>query len=108
MSKTKHTPTPGPWNVNPRHTTLVEVDDGSQTVANTGSWRSNTRDLAALAAEQEANARLCAAAPDLLAVAEEAEPLLAKLHSIDAKYASWNALVRIRTAIRKAKGENDD
>ena len=120
MSETKHTPTPGPWHVNPRHPTLVEVEDRSQTVANTSSWQSNTRDLEELAAEQEANARLCAAAPDLLAAAESVSESRAEYKAMVDGYGSASveaevaervldfALVDLNAAIAKAKGQADE
>jgi len=53
-------------------------------------------------------ARAMAAAPDMREALEEAEPLLAKLHSIDADIASWNVLLRVRKAMRKADGGGND
>lgn len=69
---TKHTPhTPGPWTMHPR------FDDGAEVRAPV-AWCSvaSTHDASGSqiidAAEARANARLIAAAPDLLAALEEA------------------------------------
>lgn len=64
--ETKHTP--GPWGIRSTDTLLtIHGDDGVIMVAST-SWHSRIRRHYPLKAEAEANARLIAATPDLLAL----------------------------------------
>ena len=63
MTQTKHTP--GPWVVGSRHTENGVLTASGQLVANThGSHRTYDREAQIL--EQDANARLIAAAPDMM------------------------------------------
>lgn len=57
--------TPGPWRINARCSTLIEAD-GDRSVCSTGGYF-NSAEADGGHAENEANARLIAAAPDLYA-----------------------------------------
>jgi hypothetical protein len=60
--------TPGPWSVDARASTAVRGGPDDHVVASCGGWATTRRDVLA---EQQANARLVAAAPDLLAALRE-------------------------------------
>jgi hypothetical protein len=63
-------PTPGPWIIDKRCSTRVCLPiENNRGIASTGGYFSNDQDVAE---ENEANARLIAAAPDLLAACEAA------------------------------------
>ena len=55
----------GPWRVDPRVSTHIETDDG-RGICSTGGYNSTREPADEIHAENEANARLIAAAPDLL------------------------------------------
>lgn len=109
--KTKHTPqeyTKGPWEITeaegdiPRkHIYFIVEHDGGRGVV--GSfYPAKTSGIG------EANARLIAAAPDLLAVCETiANELQAWASTDDMREASWTAsrIKRLRAVIAKAQGE---
>ena len=88
--------TPGPWSVSKRATLRVIAHDDN-TIASTGCT-DNLRD------QWEANARLIAAAPDLLAALEKLYRLHCGLDSWheDAMSNTWASAI---AAIAKAKGE---
>ena len=101
----KHTP--GPWEVNKRATMNVQTKDGVS-IASAGVRSDNTVDQELLHAEQEANARLIASAPELL----WSLGVLLAMVSNDPEYASEtapfihrNALEKARQAIAKAEGK---
>jgi hypothetical protein len=86
--------TPGPWYVNGSE--LI----GDSTILATLCWHSG-RD-----AENEADARLISAAPDLLRAAREAVIQIEYLHEKFKKTGSGESILRlIRAAIAKATGE---
>jgi hypothetical protein len=98
--------TPGPWRA-----TQCLADPGTWTIRNTAENRAiarvRARDAEGLDIDTEANARLIAAAPDLLAACKEAERIL------HAYFASPNTnegrrataiMNLIRTAIARAEG----
>lgn len=61
----KHTP--GPWEIDKRCETSVFAElDGRRGICSTGGYSTNTIDPEVLNDENNANARLIAAAPDLL------------------------------------------
>lgn len=61
--------TPGPWGPHPwAHACVISSDE--ILIANCGGHASNMRDQGELIAEQEANARLIAVAPEMLEVLE--------------------------------------
>lgn len=61
--QTKHTP--GPWRINKRSALMVETETG-RGIASTGVYSTNT-DNGQHLLDNEANARLIAAAPEMLA-----------------------------------------
>ena len=92
MSENKHTP--GPWQVEFGHTQQLsgsvywQVHDGSDAIAcNQFCWAGNA----------EANARLIAAAPDLLDALMSADGLLRQL---------GHSLPNVKDAIAKAEGRS--
>ncbi len=90
MSDTKHTPTSGPWSIEQpvRRGAWIYGPDGyvALTCGNTDE-------------EAEANARLIAAAPDLLAALEMATEMLVR-------YSTFFSLKGpIETALAKARGQ---
>jgi len=86
--KTKHTP--APWEVNPRATRNVR--HGNLTIANCSSSQDGSRE------EQEiANAKLIAAAPELLEALEE----LIKVYERNGQLLSFDVNIA-RKAIKKA------
>jgi len=117
MSETKHTP--GPWigagpsfgDPLPRYTTEIvtewEDEDDQRPVICTLPFRHYDH-------ENEANARLIAAAPELLEALELAEKKLVRLHislSLNEKAGMRSAdkdpaIQEIRAAIAKAKGDH--
>jgi len=77
MDDVKHTP--GPWGVGSRHTSGGVYTESGDLIANThGAQRNFKRDEQI--AEQDANARLIAAAPDLLAALRKTVAQLEKVH----------------------------
>src|SRR4051812_13043639 len=109
MSDTKHTP--GPWSFR-ECDSVVMIEAGSDSIAATNSktyWqRFDDADVA--------NARLIAAAPDLLAALKSAERWLGGILSetedgVEAEVrnvhsAAWNAIDSMRAAIAKAEGRS--
>ena len=99
---TKHTP--GPWTIDTRFHVYAILDPTGQEITfqdtapqeDCGSVTSRGR----TAEETQANARLMAAAPDLLEAAEEAARWWDNQESLDS--APW--IYAIREAIAKAKG----
>lgn len=92
----KHTP--GPWEEHPIDSTAIQVRAGGAVVAEVATASYYTR----LSAEQVANARLIAAAPELL------EALEGLLSALDRQMTDPDRLFRSKTAARavaaKAKG----
>lgn len=108
----KHTP--GPWSVDddPRHglNTLI-LDRRNDIVASTADSCMTDSDLAIAGSECEANARLIAAAPDLLAACEAMLPHLEAMieranpaHEDTGHYSDQTAVRLARAAIAKARG----
>jgi hypothetical protein len=96
------THTPGPWKVLPMrhlHTFKVSTDQGASVQAVIAAM--DTKSVMVNEAAQEANARLIAAAPELL----EALELAHKALSEESRYAQSTTANKIRAAIRKATGE---
>ena len=93
----KHTP--GPWKANFAISQAAYIFGGDRNFARVyNEWQDE--------ANQEANARLIAAAPDLLAALKEAELVLAeKLRRLGADPNVSPTTHRIRAAIAKATGE---
>ena len=97
---TKHTP--GPWTMHPR------FDDGAEVCAiapvawcSVASTVGSSGDQSIDAAEARANARLIAAAPDLLRALEAA---ICDHFDFEDGRLSGNTVATIRAAIAKAKG----
>ena len=103
MTWTESTPGPWTWRMSCSsngHETLNSVD-GPIGIMRLVSNRS---------AENEANARLIAAVPDLLAAAEKIEPLMVAVLELIGKKSvltadTYRALDALSDAIKKAKGE---
>ena len=91
----KHTP--GPWT---QLDGMWVVGHGGRTVCTMAEAKTNND-------EMEPNARLIAAAPELLE-ALEAVTVAAKIEGLDAKPGWENLLESTRAAIAKAKGNRDD
>lgn len=90
--ETKHTP--GPWEIHNRASTTVCLQSG-RCVAACGGWCDNRRND--VLDEQQANARLIAAAPELLEFAHRIEKWEAKLLRCNA---AWeNSLPRFTQEI---------
>lgn len=101
MNETKHTP--GPWRVeNHRFKTTTEsrwtVWSGSEAIA----WTNGTDDESELA-QQEANARLIAAAPELLAACKNMLEWARRVKQINPGPEIVNAI----NAIAKAEGRGE-
>jgi hypothetical protein len=96
--KPKHTP--GPWISEPRNELAVNL--GNETFYVTAKELPHTLAMV----NDEANARLIAAAPDLLEALEVALEYMEQVVRLDpTKSAAKNQIKWIETAIRKAKGE---
>ncbi len=91
--------TPGPWRLHNRSEFSIVSD--SFGVATCGGHSDNTRNSEDLYQEQIANARLIAAAPDLLAALREAYAAMEPMHHLPAVS---EALGASRAAIAKATG----
>ena len=98
--------TPGPWyadklqdrgafNIFPAGATLALLQ-----VAGPAHYGAHPYALAA-----EANARLIAAAPELLAAAQKAESLIPHLDDMDSSHTTASVVAALRAAIAKATGE---
>lgn len=94
---TKHTP--GPWSIDPKRALRV-VDSDDQTIGSFGA-SDMIRD------SWEANARLCAAAPDLLEALEELRGAVIDLDQDEEGSVNLceAAIRKARIAIAKARGE---
>lgn len=88
-------PTPGPWIVDPIDLTEVLAAGGTRPVATTYQGPSKTRE------ERHANARLIAAAPDMLAALEGVRDFVASL-TIE------HVAGIVDAAITKARGRRED
>lgn len=104
-------PTPGPWRVckgsmkwdSKSDALLVDAGQSTSDIA----WiPQRFEDLPDMESAQQANARLIAAAPDLLAAAQNAVNVLAALATGQLKAVTPDspAIAQLRTAIAKAKG----
>lgn len=103
MSHTK-----GPWEVRAGHDTQVGADIE---IVNAKGFIACASTMHQGAVNAEANARLIAAAPDLLEAARKADPVLertwlhAKQHMGTMENQAHEALQAVRAAIAKAKGQ---
>lgn len=105
----KHTP--GPWGISRICSTVVHAGEKERGIATTGGHQDNSVDAEELLAENEANARLIAAAPDLL---DELERAIGELEKA-AQYVGQRDLgaamamacnnIERRKLVAKAKGE---
>ena len=94
----KHTHTPGPWAARYHEST------DSYTIHVAGrSWESYAVAEVSDCVQDEANARLIAAAPDLLAALERIEPILSRMYGAQA--ADLPPVQIVRAAIAKATAE---
>ena len=91
--------TPGPWHYGMAHWGRYQISDGSRNIGELSSYAGLGGRETELNAEQEANAKLIAAAPDLLAACEE---FVAKVERGEAK--SVRSYQQMKLAIAKAKG----
>ena len=101
--------TSGPWSIHSKAQMSVMGAKG-YAVAACGGYADNTRDCDELFAEQEANARLIAAAPDLYAALEKAREYVGPVIFSDGPRQDdcerCDALIdEIDAALRKARGE---
>ena len=101
MEKQNHTP--GPWILvldnHPNHRSIyVRTDSHGGNIAKVVATRDSSNDATWSQSRVEANARLIAAAPDLLAALERVTLQLAHEHTND------EAWVEARAAIAKATG----
>ena len=91
--------TPGPWKLHHQASTAVVGSKGF-VVAACGGYQNNNLNPDELATELQANARLIAAAPDLLAALEECITWIA---TCDASYTGGSTEEKARAAIAKAR-----
>ncbi len=91
---TQHTP--GPWHIARHASTLIEAESGRH-VATSGGYSTNA-DNGEHHDENDANARLIAAAPDLLAMLEEIE-------SKESHLFGHYTHAQVRAVIGKARGQ---
>lgn len=101
--------TPGPWRFND-NTQWWKTNPFSVTVRKHGVHSATVANIPARATitpeEQQANARLIAAAPELLAALEAADKWVAMYHTLAGHEAASECMSRvIRAAIKKATGE---
>jgi hypothetical protein len=96
---TKHTP--GPWRVDPDHFRDVQTTDGAIEICLAEGGEPYGKNLFSVPPIEEAhaNARLIAAAPDLL------EALKAILEDMDSEHGTDYDYAKARAAIAKATGE---
>ena len=94
MNMTAHTP--GPWRAEPRDSGGLSIMAKSDVVAQTNRYGPTLPCV-------EANARLIAAAPDLLAALKECEAYFRPMAE-DGQYLAQQRIDRIRAAIAKAEG----
>ncbi len=104
---TKHAPEPWQIDSDTRSGLHTLVFDGSGDAVCDCAPGMGADDLAVAGAECEANARLIAAAPDLLAALEEAITLIEFFHGAPGwpEYQSSPEMKRIRAASARARGE---
>lgn len=97
------THTPGPWNITPPPQPFA-AGDGFRVSANGDqtNWRGYITNILAGSPNAEANARLIAAAPDLLAALKLADTILDGFPL----YKSGEGAKTIRAAIAKAEGKS--
>jgi len=94
--------TPGPWAINRRCSTAVCCCPDGQAIASCAVYSDNTRDSEELHAEQEANAHLIAAAPELLEA-------LVRVQNLSAEYDfPLSLVIAMNTAIAKAEGHEPE
>ena len=91
--------TPGPWKIAAHCSTLI-FDTKGRSIASAGGYQSNTESTID---ENEANAQLIAAAPDLL---EALEAIVGLDDSIENYQKLCDAMQSARIAISKARGES--
>ena len=100
--------TPGPWEAKQEidgHSRLTRVTANNLTVASTGGHYGRT---APNYSEQEANARIIAASPDLLAAAIVARGFLQTLKQVEEEPHLYKPIVdTLNTAITKALGDQN-
>lgn len=98
--------TPGPWAIS-RNTSMSVVGKNDRPVCSTGGYQDNRVDSSVLLAENEANARLIAAAPDLYEALKEAD---AELETLACAMGLTSELVavceRVKAALAKAEGKS--
>ena len=112
MSESKHTP--GPWRLDRHSSYSVEGDHpkwGRMSIASAGTWSSNLVDGEELCLTQQANARLIAAAPEMLEALEALTRLVGNLcdlygHSAKTRLLDTTALNSAKAAIKKARGSD--
>ena len=92
--------TPGPWYIDRYHNQVLIVDASGNQVANCAPARWTNRDEQVPLAE--ANARLIAAAPDLLDALKMSESAVEQLCTGQDAANCWVTLATIRAAIAKA------
>ena len=92
--------TAGPWTISRHCSTLVIAE--RRTIATTGGEQSNI-DREQVDAENQANARLVAAAPELLVACKAALPLLIEKANDNDPAAGYMSL-ELEAAIAKAEG----
>ena len=99
------THTPGPWNIGPTYKSSINA--GEKHIAMVNYWKSGDKSSDVFGEEHDANARLIAAAPDLLEALEAnmewIGPPPTDRHSYDSvRERAWKLG---QAAIQKAKGE---
>lgn len=101
--------TPGPWVVwgvssNDGESEVVSNRDGSKTICWTADTYNEDEDEGEATDEDLSNARLIAAAPELLEALEAAKGTIEYLLSNDDNGPAYNCLELISSAISKAEG----
>ena len=95
------THTPGPWSIVPIFGLCNVTGADDRSICSTGGYSNNVLDSGAVRAENEANARLVAAAPELLAACQAFVDRFDGGSRADTDYVAD----MMRTAIIKAIGE---
>ncbi len=107
MTKAKHTP--GPWVIGTSEGRVLSRWDGigywEIANATVTDFRGDSGEVYFAGGAQEANARLIAAAPDLLEALEAMVADWGKLASVVKPLGEESSLRKARAAIAKAKGE---
>lgn len=93
--ETKHTK--GEWEINKHSATTVQIKGLNRTIASTGGYQVNTKESESIYNENIANAKLIAAAPDLLDALNRCRSLLEQLG-----YGNGNVCEKAIAAIKKA------